>query len=239
MKPLIGIPSRTITRDHIVFYATPSTYTRALEMAGAASILIPLRLSEDTLCEIFGRLDGLLLSGGADVHPREFGEPVEPYCGDIDVERDAVELSLIRWSLEHKLPLLGVCRGIQMLNVAAGGSLYQDIPAQLDGKLVHSHQPGAPFNRLAHTIDVDPSSTLARAFGDTRIEVNSLHHQALKEIAPGFRVIARAPDGIVEGIETSGDQFAMAVQFHPEWLVDDDARMVKIFEELVRASGKE
>ncbi len=238
MRPLIGIPTRNLKDQDsdITFNAIASTYTRALDLAGGAPVLIPLRLGEDSLRSIYSRVDGLLFAGGVDVHPREFGEPVEPYCGSIDTERDAVELNLIRWALKDQKPILGICRGIQMINVAAGGSLYQDIPAQLPGKLLHSHRKGDPFSLRTHAIEITPDSCLARAVGTTHLDVNSLHHQSLKDIAPGFHIIATAPDGIIEGIETNAEQFALGVQFHPEWLVDDDARMVSIFREFVAAA---
>lgn len=234
MKPLIGIPTRTLPSENLVFHSLSSTYTRAVELGGGAPVLIPLRLGEETLRAIFARLDGLLLPGGVDIHPSEFGETVQPYCGDIDTERDAVELRLIRWALKEKKPTFGICRGIQMLNVAAGGSLYQDIPAQLPDALNHSHVKGEPYNRRTHSIEIEPASRLARLLGETH-QVNSLHHQSLKQVAKGFRVIARAPDGVIEGIEAEGDQFALGVQFHPEWLVDDDAQMVKLMQEFVSA----
>lgn len=237
MRPLIGIPTRQLKDNdsEIIFNAIASTYTRALEMAGGAPVLVPLRLSEDSLRSIFAKLDGLLFAGGVDVHPREFGEPVEEFCGNIDTDRDAVELNLIRWALKEDKPMLGICRGIQMINVAAGGSLYQDIPAQLPGKLLHSHRKGDPFSLRTHSIEIAPESSLARAVGTTKIDVNSLHHQSLKDIAPGLRVIATAPDGIIEGIEANHNHFALGIQFHPEWLVDD-ARMVNIFKDLVAAA---
>jgi putative glutamine amidotransferase len=134
------------------------------------------------------------------------------------------------------MPILGICRGIQMLNVAAGGTLYQDVHHQLETQVYHQHRKGEPFNKLAHWIDIAPESQLARALGATRVEVNSLHHQAVKDVAPNLRVIARAPDGVIEGMEATNGHFVLAVQFHPEWLLDDDARMVRIFEEFVRAS---
>ena len=236
MRPLIGIPTRTYTDGALVRFAVGSTYTRALELAGGAPTAIPLQLSEETLRDIFTHLDGLLLAGGADVHPGEFGEAVEPFCGAIDRARDATELQLLRWAIDQKLPILGICRGIQMLNVAAGGSLYQDIGAQAPHALRHEHSHGEPYDRLTHSIEIDPSSRLARALGVTRLDVNSLHHQSIKQVAPGFRVVARAPDGIVEGIESRNGHFAVGVQFHPEWLIDDDARMVRLFAEFVDAA---
>jgi putative glutamine amidotransferase len=235
MQPLIGIPTRTQIEGDLTRYTALATYTRALDLAGGAPVLIPLNLSEPTLRAIFERLDGLLLQGGVDVHPREYAEEIAPYCGEIDPARDATELRITRWALEKRLPILAICRGIQLLNIAAGGSLYQDIAAQLPGKLHHPHVKGNPYDFHAHTIAIEHSSRLARALGATQIEVNSLHHQALKQIAPGFHVTARAPDGIVEGIEADDPrQFALAMQFHPEWMIDDDARMLGIFQEFMR-----
>lgn len=238
MKPLIGIPTRTIDDgDQYHSYGIRFTFPRAIERAGGAPVLIPLRLGEETLRDVFARLDGLMLAGGVDVHPNEFGEEVEDYCGEIDVDRDAVELNMTRWALENQTPVFGICRGIQSLNIAAGGSLYQDIPAQLDGKLPHQHIKGDPYNLRVHAIQIDQNSKLAHALGSAPVEVNSLHHQSIKQVAPGFRVVATAPDGIVEGIEATNGNFAVGVQFHPEWLIDDDARMIRLFQEFVHASA--
>ncbi|MBI3741945.1 MAG: gamma-glutamyl-gamma-aminobutyrate hydrolase family protein [Chloroflexi bacterium] len=239
MKPLIGIPTRTIKDlDAFPSYGIRATFTRALELAGGAPVLIPLQLSEESLRAIFARVDGLFLAGGIDVHPREFGENVEPFCGEIDTDRDAAEMNLTRWALDQDTPVFGICRGIQSLNIAAGGSLYQDIAAQVPAALPHPHRKGNPYNLRAHAIEIARDSRLARALGATRLEVNSLHHQALKQIAPGFRVSARAPDGIVEGIEAAQKKFAVGVQFHPEWMLDDDARMLKLFQEFVAACDR-
>jgi putative glutamine amidotransferase len=237
LKPLIGIPTRTQTVDNIVFHSLASTYTHALELAGGAPILIPLRLGDETLRAIFAHLDGLLLAGGIDLHPSEYGEEVEPFCSDIDPERDAVELRLARWAIEQALPVLGICRGIQTLNVAAGGSLYQDISAQIKNALRHSHRHGDPYHLRVHPIEIDAQSKLAHALGETRVDVNSLHHQSVKQVAGGFHVVARAPDGVIEGIEANAGHFALGVQFHPEWLIND-VRMVQLFQEFVGASKK-
>ncbi len=201
-----------------------------------APIAIPLQLGEETLRDVFARLDGLLLAGGVDVHPGEFGEAVAPFCGEIDRARDRVELRLLRWAINQPMPILGICRGIQMLNVAAGGTLYQDIGAQVPDALRHEHVEGDPYNRRTHSIEIDSASRLARALGTPRLDVNSLHHQSIKQVAPGYRIVARAPDGIVEGIESLNGHFAVGVQFHPEWLIDDDAQMVRLFEVFVDAT---
>jgi putative glutamine amidotransferase len=238
LKPLIGIPTRTMQEETIVRYAGLATYTRAVDLAGGIPVLIPLNLSDDTLRALFDKLDGLLFQGGVDVHPREYGEPVEPFCGEIDPARDAVELQLLRWAFAENKPTLGICRGIQMMNVAAGGSLYQDIPAQLGSPIQHQHVKGNPYDFHAHPIEIEADSQLANALGTTRLEVNSLHHQALKQIAPGFRVVARAPDGVIEGIEATQARFALGVQFHPEWMLDDDPRMIGIFKAFIQAIAR-
>lgn len=238
MKPLIGLPTRTLPFNKFTLHALNSTYSHALELAGGLPVLIPLRLGEETLRALFARLDGLLLAGGIDLDPQTYGEQVEPFCGEIDPERDRVELLIARWALEEHLPILGMCRGIQSLNVAAGGSLFQDIAAQLPGTLRHENLPTEAPNHLAHGIDISPDSQLARTLGATHVEVNSRHHQSVKQVAPGFHVVARAPDGIIEGIEADDDRFALAVQFHPELLVHDDPRMIELFRSLVHEAER-
>jgi putative glutamine amidotransferase len=236
LRPLIGIPTHTHIVNDSTRYAGLATYTRAIDRAGGAPIFIPLNLSDDSLRALFERLDGLMLQGGDDMHPREYGEDIAPYCGAIDAAADTTELRLLRWAFETSLPIFGICRGIQTLNVAAGGSLYQDIDAQLTNPLHHPHIKGNPPNFRAHLVDIDPSSRLARTLGATHVEVNSRHHQSVKQVAPGFCVTARAPDGIVEAIESTNGRFALGVQFHPENLIDDDPRILRLFESFVMAA---
>ena len=238
MKPLIGIPTYTNMVGESTRYEGIATYTRALDRAGGAPIFIPLNLSDETLRGVFDRLDGLLFQGGADVHPKEYGEAVESYCGAIDVACDETELRLLRWAFAASMPLLAICRGIQVLNVAAGGSLYQDIDAQLNTGLRHPHIKGYASTYRAHPIDVEPQSRLAHAIGTTKIEVNSRHHQSVKQVAPGFCVTARAPDGVIEAIESTNGHYALGVQFHPENLIDDDPRIFQIFKEFVQVVGE-
>ncbi len=236
-RPIIGIPARPIvdSSSGFEYSGIPLTYTDSIERAGGAPILIPLNLSEESIRTIYSRIDGLLLAGGADVHPKEFGEEVMPFCGEIQPARDETELRVTRWALADGRPIFGICRGIQMLNVAAGGSLYQDIPSQLETELGHSYRKGDPHNLRAHPVEFDPESRVAQWFGTTTIDVNSLHHQSLKKVAPGLRVIARAPDGIVEAVESEDERFIVGVQFHPE-LLGDDERMAKLFEEFVQGA---
>lgn len=236
LKPLIGIPSRSIwDGDRNLRFGLLATYTRAVDLAGGAPILIPLQLSEETLHDILTRLGGLLLAGGVDIDPKEFGEELLPACGEIDTARDATELWMTRWALAERQPIFGICRGIQTLNVAAGGSLYQDIASQLETDLKHDYRvPEAKV--LAHAVNIEPDSRLARVLGATHVEVNSLHHQAVKGIAPELRAVAHAPDGIVEAVEAADDRFVVGVQFHPEWLLDEDGRMARLFEAFVSSA---
>ncbi|MBI4670845.1 MAG: gamma-glutamyl-gamma-aminobutyrate hydrolase family protein [Chloroflexi bacterium] len=238
-RPVIGIPARSIVdaSNGFRYSGIPLTYSNAVERAGGAPVLIPLHLSEETLEAIYSRIDALLLAGGVDVHPKEFGEDVMPYCGEIDTARDETELRVTRWALADGHPIFGICRGIQMLNVAAGGSLYQDIPAQLKTEQNHSYRQGDPYNLRAHPVELEPTSRVARWLGAPALQVNSLHHQSLKQVAPGLRVIARAPDGVIEAVESENDQFRVGVQWHPE-LLEDDARMAKLFEAFVASASE-
>lgn len=236
MKPLIGIPCRSIPdANRNVRFGVPGTYTRAVDLAGGAPVLIPLQLGQETLSSIFERLDGLLLVGGFDIDPREFGEEVLPECGEIETDRDATELALTRWALGDGRPIFGICRGIQVLNVAAGGSLYQDIGSQLVTNLKHDYG-NREGHLLAHEIDIEPNTRVRRLLGADQILVNSLHHQSVKQIAPGLRVVGRAPDGVVEAIESTDGRFIVGVQFHPERMLDSDARMLRLFEEFVASA---
>lgn len=216
-------------------------YVQAIVRAGAAPILIPHLSDPDLLRSVYERLDAVLLSGGVDVAPEQYGQQRHEKCGSVDAERDETELALARWCVDEGIPLLAICRGIQVLNVALGGSLYQDIEAQAPGAIRHDWYPGHPRDLLAHAVDVVPGTRLAAILGvkdvPVPLEVNSLHHQALCDVAPGLHVTARAPDGIVEAVEVEGHPFALGVQWHPEELAAGDARAQALFDALIRAVG--
>jgi putative glutamine amidotransferase len=238
---VIGI----ITSQHISatwaghpLYGQGRSYCRSVALAGGAPALIPPNLGENAWRALYRRLDGLLLSGGVDVSPALYGEEPHPMLGKVDDSLDEAELVLTRWALADGMPLLGVCRGIQVLNVAAGGSLYQDLPAQYPGALQHRcSPPDYPSTHRAHAVHVEPGSRLAAILGAHQIAVNSRHHQAVKSVAAGLYVSARAPDGVIEGIESEGERFVVGVQWHPENLADDDPQMLALFEALVHAAG--
>lgn len=222
-----------------------ATYVRALVRAGAAPILIPNLPDPVLLRSVYERVDALLLPGGGDIAPEHFGEPAHEKCGPPDPDRDRAELALVRWAVADHKPLLAICRGIQVLNVALGGSLYQDIEAQVPDAGRHDWSPGHPRDLLAHTVRIVPGTRLAAALaleggsrqppGSDLLEVNSLHHQAIKDLAPGLRVVARAPDAIIEAVEVEGHPFALGVQWHPEELAPEDGRAQQLFVSLIDA----
>lgn len=221
-------------------FGQSQAYVHAVARAGAAPLLIPNLTDKTLLHTLYELLDGLLLSGGEDVDPAYYGEPRHEKCGPVSPDRDEVELTLVRWAMDDGKPLLAICRGIQVLNVALGGSLYQDIRAQVRRADKHDWHPGYPRNRLSHTIIVAPQTRLAHILGPLNSPcplywVNSLHHQAIKDVAPGLTVAARAPDDVIEAVEAEGHPFAIGVQWHPEELGDNDLRAQRIFDALVEA----
>lgn len=239
MRPLIGITVHR--RDSDVgkqdLLALMPQYADAVRHNGGLPILIPLGLSDDELHDLFDRLDGLVISGGGDMQPALCGADPHPSIYGIDPDRDSVEMNLVRWAVDTQKPFLGICRGVQVMNVALGGTLYGDIAAHAPhNPLKHNWFPGFPRSMLAHPVAVAEETLLARILGAPIMEVNSLHHQAIKEAAPQVEVAAHAPDGLIEAIEVPGHKFALGVQWHPEWLQDQPA-MRGLFTELVKAAG--
>lgn len=238
--PVIGIVSRkdgSAMWEGYELYGQGAAYVRSVALAGGAPVIVPLELGERAWRSIYERLDGLLLPGGVDVDPRRYGEQPHPCLGRADSPLDEAELVLARWALADRMPVLAICRGIQLINVAAGGTLYQDLPAQLPDALPHACSPPSyPRNYRAHMVHIDPGSRIATAMGTTECTTNSRHHQAVKQVAPGFDVTARAPDGVIEGIEYADAPFIIGVQWHPESLSASDRQMLALFGALVETS---
>ncbi len=232
MRPLIGVPCQGNLRSRYRRYCVGQSYCRALQVAGGAPVLLPL-LDDETLLAAYQRLDGLLLAGGGDIAPHHFGEVRQAKLSSVDPPRDRVELLLARQAVSDDLPLLAICRGHQVLNVALGGTLYQDIVTQTPQALRHNFHPEYPYNYLGHEVRIEPGTHLADILGAGRLGVNSFHHQSAKDVARGFRVTASAPDGVVEAIEARDKRFVIGVQWHPEELVADDPRMKHLFEAFV------
>jgi putative glutamine amidotransferase len=215
--PLIGLPTLAIPAGpKPPRFGINQSYVRALAAAGCAPVLIPILDDDDRLRAIYRRLDGIVFPGGADVAPQEYGE--EP-IGDLNLVeplRDRTELTLARWAFADDLPTLGICRGQQLLNVALGGSLYQDLRHQGVTQVEHSDADGRARTALIHRVRLDPDSRLAQLIDETSIDVNSLHHQAVKTVAPQLRATGTSEDGVIESLESEDRRFLIAVQWHPE-----------------------
>ncbi|MFZ7128537.1 MAG: gamma-glutamyl-gamma-aminobutyrate hydrolase family protein [Desulfobacterales bacterium] len=236
--PVVGIPCYWHESEDLLgrkASALPDSYVRALEAAASAPMLIPVTPSNRVLASLYGAADGLLLAGGPDVAPSEYGQTDHPALRKVTSERDRVERRLLEWALRDRKPILCICRGIQMLNVVCGGTLWQDIAAQAPGAFKHDMYPDFPPQYLCHEVDIDPETRLSAICKADRIRVNSLHHQAVNRVGRGLRVTARAPDGVVEALEHSGERWLMAVQWHPEWLVEQEETARRLFESFAAA----
>ena len=238
-RPVIGITASIDHRSPAFgeTYSLTRKYAEGVLQAGGVPLIVPHNLGEDSLRAVLDRLDGVLLSGGGDIDPALFDEDAHPAIHEIESDRDRVELTLARWVVESDVPLLAICRGIQVLNVALGGSLVQDIPSQVPDALRHSFDRNTtPRNYLAHPVKIDPYSQLARVMRLEVAQTNSWHHQSIKQAADRLQVTAVAPDGVIEAVEVPGRRFAIGVQWHPEWLFEERAEQRRLFGELVRVS---
>ena len=236
MPPLIGITaSRTASPSGLPQFSVIEAYVRAVTQAGACPVLIPSGLSGNELDTILQRLDGVLFSGGGDIDPIYYGVEPHPKVGEVDPDRDRVELHLLHKVVQEAIPFLGICRGLQLVNVGLGGTLYADIGDQLPGAHNHDFYPGWPRDHLAHAVQVAQGSRLAGILSLKLAEVNSLHHQAVCQLAPGLLPTAYSPDGLVEAVELPDHPFGLAVQWHPEWLTAH-APMQALFRAFVAAA---
>jgi len=212
MRPVIGITLGDGSRPGL--HAIRADYVRSVEQAEAAPVVLAPGLPGHA-STLLDRIDGLVLSGGADVDPALYGEAPHPRLGRVDRRRDDFELALVRTALERDLPTLAICRGQQVLNVALGGTLVQDIPSTIKGAMPHD-APGKRW-RCSHPVEVLPGSRLREILGHDTVFVNSFHHQSVDRVGPGLVVSARCPqDGVIEALEMPGRRFVVAVQWHPE-----------------------
>jgi putative glutamine amidotransferase len=236
--PTIGISCTEIetgSTQHPPRLGQNRSYLNAVTRAGAVPFLIPHLADQSRLRTLYEQADGLLLPGGIDIDPTFYDQTRHQKLGPVDPEQDETELTLTRWAMAESKPLLAICRGIQVLNVALGGSLYQDIQVQVPEAKKHNWHPGFPRDYLAHTVVIVPQTRLAQILGTTTLQVNSLHHQALQNVAPALTITARAPDQIIEAVEAPDHTFAVAVQWHPEELIDTDPYSQHLFTALVEA----
>lgn len=241
VKPVIGIsptPSNA-TFDHGSFrrYTLSDTYTDAILAAGGVPIVLPL--DTDVIDDLLESLDGIIFSGGGDIDPKYWGDSPIPEADEHDPDRDAFELQAIPKVLEKDMPMLGICRGIQTINVALGGSLYQDLPTEVEDAQQHrQHKEGKLRDERSHDVEIEPGTNILRDIsGASRLTVNSFHHQAIKSVSQRARTIARSDDGIVEGIDIPEMTFGLAVQWHPEMLAADYDDQAAIFRAFVGAAS--
>jgi putative glutamine amidotransferase len=239
--PLIAITCSRLTGGawgmyslgHFMDY-TFSDYSQAILHAGGAPVIVPAAQDQKSLGVILDAVKGLILSGGPDVNPRRFGEEPLAGLGEVDEALDRMELMAVRLAIDKNLPVLGICRGIQVLNVALGGTLYQDVASQVPEVLCHTPKADKAVN--THTVRIEAGSRLHRIIGKREIWVNGKHHQAIKDLAGGLVVTARAKDGVVEAVEHPRKRFAIGVQWHPEGTWRDDPSSQRLFAAFVQAA---
>lgn len=209
-------------------------YVRSLSLAGAVPLLLPvIEDEEEAIREQIERVDGILLSGGQDINPLKYGEEPQRQLGFIFPEVDEYQLTAARIAARLHKPMFGICRGMQVMNVAFGGTLYQDLSQVAEQHLKHFQQ--SKMYVPGHTVEISEGTRLHQIFGQQAIITNSFHHQAVKEVAPGFVANARAKDGVIEGMERTEGVFAMGVQWHPEMMVNKNDAMLKLIQSFVRA----
>ena len=215
-KPIIGITAVASFDEKM--HSQRVTYARAIWEAGGEAILLPCNQDKSNCKRIVSMLDGLLAPGGHDIDPELYGEKIQQECGRFIRYEDEYDMELVKEAVKQGKPVFGICRGMQVINVLYGGSLYQDIPTQYSDELIHTRIH--PVDENFHTVQIEKDSYLAKILGETDdVIVNSSHHQAVKDIAKGFTVTAKASDGIIEAMENE-DASVLCVQWHPERLQD-------------------
>jgi putative glutamine amidotransferase len=236
-RPLIGVTT-SITVDRSPERAYLNTaYLRAVQLAGGVPVLLPPQLTATARDHLRDRLDGVILTGGGDIDPARFDEPPHRAVAEVSEARDALELDVVARALVDGRPLLAICRGIQVLNVALGGTLYQDLPSDPGGPIDHSQSE--PRQQPTHRVKIEAGTRLAAILGTLELDVNSMHHQAIRRPGRGLTAVAVAPDGIVEAAELAGDErFVVGVQWHPEELIDHDPAARNLFAAVVEAARR-
>ncbi len=237
--PLIGLTTRNTDDPKYGFplISSPKSYTQALIRAGAIPVLVPVNLPPARHADLLAQLDGIIFTGGGDMARHYFEGEDHPKIHNIDNERDETELALARAVKGASIPFMGICRGLQVINVAYGGTLYTHILDQYPGALEHACYPTHPTDYLAHPVQLKAGSVLAQAVGAEEVTVNSLHHQGIKTLAAGLEPLAWAPDGLVEAFQLPGHPYGLAVQWHPEWL-PESPQMQAIFSSFVLAASQ-
>lgn len=233
-RPVIGISgSHLIAENRLSIH---ENYLKTILKAGGMPLLLPETVDQSVMADMLEEIDGLLLAGGGDILPARFGEETLPECGAPDAQRDAFELDITPMALDRHMPILGVCRGVQVLNVALGGSLYQDIQSQCHMFRGNHYQP-MPYHVPVHEVFFTKDGFFSKLIGQPSMMTNSMHHQSIKALAPSLRIEGATEDGIIEAVSLKDDDAVFGVQFHPEYLVDQNDAAFKIFEHFVKKSA--
>jgi putative glutamine amidotransferase len=238
-KPLILIPT-PVQDPEMRRFAMGKNYIRSLIECGAMPVMLPTGLDLQSVREMYDHADGVMLTGGSDIDPAYFGEEKHPETYGIDAERDHVEVNLTRWAMQDDKPAFSICRGIQVVNVALGGTLIQDIPTQWKANTLlehRGHKIGAARDQVMHDVCVEPNCKLASVIGAGNVGTNSFHHQALGRIGESLVITSRAPDGIIESVEAPDRRWFIGVQWHPEEMTAGRADMMALFQSFVDASS--
>jgi putative glutamine amidotransferase len=237
MQPIIGITTlEGKNPDGLPTVMLIQAYIHAIMQAGGVPVLIPSMLAEQGWDVLYKRLDGILFSGGGDIAPEHFNGENHPRIAGIEPLRDSIELNLFHAAVDDGKPFLGICRGIQTVNVGLGGTLYEHLGEQFPREIDHTY-PTTMRTQLVHEVKIEEGTRIAEVVGEPILKVNSLHHQGLKDVAPELRVTGYAPDGLVEAVELPSHPFGLAVQWHPEWLTDQKPTR-NLFRAFVKAAEK-
>jgi len=237
-RPRIGVSGVVRVVEGAPRTGVNAAYAHSITQAGGLPLILSPVIADDIVVDALDPIHGLLLTGGEDVHPMLYGQSPLPKLGQVDRERDAFEIDLFRGALDRRIPVLAICRGIQLVNVALGGSLWQDLPTERQGALRHDQRDGRTTR--SHSVAIMAPSRLARALGVIRLEVNSFHHQAIRDLGRGLMITARAEDGLIEAVESAPEApWLVAVQWHPEEFHGEaGAPDHGLFAEFVREAGR-
>ncbi len=237
-RKIVGITCNTLSesKHSQARQSLNLAYLRAVEQAGAIPLILPNTMDAETAARYLDVIDGLLLSGGADLSPALYGQAAHPTVTDVEPDRDFTEFAIVQAAITADMPILAICRGIQTLNVALGGTLYQDLPSEHPSAIHHQQtEAGIPRGQATHAIAIEAGTRLREIIGADRMETNSMHHQAIREAAVGLVISAYAPDGVVEAAEIPTARYILAVQFHPEETAPSDPLSQRIFSSFVAA----
>jgi putative glutamine amidotransferase len=241
-KPVIGINSSRVIKhetaySHSVIESLSNDYVESVIKAGGVPVILPILSDEESIRRQIELLDGVILSGGVDINPLVYNEEPSPKLGYIFPDKDTFDLLIVKIACELNKPILAICRGHQILNIAFGGTLYQDL-SDMEGCYI-KHQQQTKDGAATHTIDITPNSILHSILGSS-IVTNTFHHQAIKDLAPGFKVTAYSKDNVIEAIEQCDKKFVVGVQFHPEIMTAyNDKNMFKLFKAFITASSND